>query len=113
MMNKFIFFIKKKLNRHILDFEIDLTELISKAKEGAIVIDVRNKREYNEWHLEKSINIPEYEINKKFESFMENKETCIILYCTTGERSYKALKKLKKLGYTQVYSLYGGIESYY
>ena len=113
MMNKLIFFMKKKLTRHILDYEIDLKELISKTKEGAIVIDVRNKREYNEQHIDRSINIPEYELNKKFVNFIKSKDTSIILYCSTGERSYKALKKLRKLGYTQVYSLYGGIERYY
>jgi phage shock protein E len=92
--------------------EITLDELIAKQLNGAEIIDVRNNREYEESHIEKSINIPEYEINKNFEKIISDKNKEIILYCSSGYRSLDAYKKLKKMGYTNVYNLFGGLDNY-
>ena len=52
--------------------------------------------------------IPEYDINKKIlDKFNINDE--IILYCSTGNRSKKAKKKMEKIGYVKVYNLRDGI----
>ena len=56
-------------------------------------------------------------IAKKFYSFLLlifnltlNLLLIIILYCSSGNRSKNACKKLIKKGYTNIYNLYGGIE---
>ena len=36
----------------------------------------------------------------------------IVLYCSSGFRSVKAYKKMKKIGYKNVWNLYGGLENY-
>lgn len=104
--------LKLKFFRHMEDYDITLEELKEKQLEGAEIIDVRNKREYEENHIEGSINIPEYEIDESFEKIISNKNKIIVLYCTTGFRSTKAYKKLKTLGYVNIYNLYGGLENY-
>ena len=70
-----------------------------------IIIDVRTKDEYNERHIKNSINIPLASIN----SINYNKETIIILYCNYGEQSKVAAKELYNLGYTNIYTLDGGL----
>ena len=59
-----------------------------------------------------SINIPLYEIEKRAESILINKEAIIITYCSAGIRSKKALKILRKMGYKNLYTIEGGINIY-
>ena len=81
-------------------------------KSGAEIIDVRSKTEYNEGHLEGAINIPEYELKSNFKNLNIDKNKVIVLYCISGSRSKRAYFKLKQMGYSQVYNLYGGLEEY-
>ena len=112
MLDKITYKLKKVIFRHMEEYDITLEELQEKQLNGAEIIDVRSNREYNECHIEKSINVPEYEINENFEIIVKNKNKPIVVYCSSGFRSIKAYKKLKKLGYTDVYNLYGGLENY-
>lgn len=103
---------KCKFYRKMMNYDITLDELKKMKKNGAIIIDVRNKRAYEEGHIEGSINIPEYEINSSFCNMIKDKNTKIIIYCSSGYRSIIAYKKLKKMGYNKVYNLYGGLDNY-
>ena len=73
---------------------------------------MRSEQEFKEGHLNHSINIPEYKINKNIINILKNRNSEIVLYCQIGVRSKKARKKLIKLGYNNVYSLYGGLDKY-
>lgn len=112
MLEEIKYKLKKKIFRHMEEYDVTLEELKMKQLEGSEIIDVRNKREYEESHIYGSINIPEYEINENFENMIKNKNKPIVLYCTTGYRSTKAYHKLKELGYQEVYNLYGGLDNY-
>lgn len=68
------------------------------------LIDVRTKAEYDSEHIKGAINIPLDEIG----SITLNKETKIVVYCQSGNRSAKAAQKLVDNGYVYVYDL-GGI----
>jgi len=110
----------KKLKRKILYrffrnmelYNITMQELKEKQNNGAIIVDVRSSQEYEEGHICGAINIPEYKINCNIDKVLPNKEKEIVLYCSSGIRSKDAYKKLVKLGYKNVYNLYGGIENY-
>ena len=112
MVQKIAYDSNKKLFRNMEAHDITLDELKQKQLNGAAIIDVRNNREYNEGHIKGSINIPEYEIDKKIVNIIKNKNTTIVLYCSSGWRSVNAYKKLKCMGYNQVFNLYGGLEIY-
>lgn len=99
------------LFRHTDIYDIDLETLYNMKIQGAKIVDVRSKREFEEGHIEGSINIPDYEINSKFEKLFTNYNQIIVLYCSSGERSKKVCKKLLKKGYTNVFNLYGGIDN--
>ena len=92
--------------------EIELKEMIEMQKKGAILIDVRSLQEYREGHLLNSILIPEYEIRNQIQKKNLEKDTKIIVYCSTGHRSKEAKKILENLGYEEVYNLSNGIENY-
>ena len=56
------YMLRKICSRCMHEYDITLGELEEIKNE--LIIDVRNKREYEEGHIKGSINIPEYEINK-------------------------------------------------
>ena len=89
--------------------EINFTKLKDMAAKGAVLIDVRSPQEYNEGHLPGAINIPEYEI-RRVKNEMPKLNQQIVVYCQYGGRSRDAYNMLKKMGYTNVYSLKGGLE---
>ena len=108
MINKIKNVIKNKWRRQMEEQDITLDELKQFQNEGAIVIDVRSPQEYREGHIDGAISIPEYEIKKKIENIVLDKDKNIVVYCSSGGRSKKAQKVLKKLGYQKVYKLYEG-----
>lgn len=79
------------------------SEASSLIKEGAILVDVRTKEEYDEKHITGAVNIPLSEIEEGNIDY--DKSTTIIVYCRSGARSSNAAKKLIALGYTNVYDL--------
>lgn len=107
-MKKIIQKIHFHLKRTLDKSEINISELEELVKEGAILIDVRSPQEYKEGHLDNAILIPEYDINKKILDRFDINDK-IILYCSTGNRSRKAKKKMEKIGYVKVYNLREGM----
>ena len=108
MIDKIKNMIKNRWYREIEESDIGLEELKQLQKEGTMIIDVRSPQEYKEDHLDGAISIPEYEIRKKIENRIPDKNKSIVVYCSSGGRSKKAQKLLKKLGYNHVYNLYEG-----
>ena len=113
MINKFRYILRNKLVRSMEKNDINMKQLHAKVKQGAILIDVRSPQEYIEEHLEGSILIPEYELKIKASEKLSDKEQAIIVYCSSGIRSKKAQKILEKMGYSNVYNLYGGLDNAY
>ena len=73
--------------------------------EGAVLIDVRSASEYAEGHLDNSINLTVDTIGVNIEKLVSDKNTKIIVYCRSGNRSATAANTLINLGYTSVYDL--------
>ncbi len=86
-----------------IDRAIELME-----NDSTVVIDVRSTDEYNNSHLTNSINIPVDLIDTNISNAVPDKDTILIVYCRSGNRSETAAKVLVDLGYTNVYDL-GGI----
>lgn len=80
--------------------------------EGAVVVDVRTTDEYNEKHIGGAVLLTLDTINEDtVSSVIDSKDTPIIVYCRSGNRSSQALTKLESLGYTEVYDL-GSIDNW-
>lgn len=100
-------------NRNTEEYNIDYQNIktILKNDKEAILIDVRSPQEYKEWHINGSINIPLYDLEKNNSQITNNKNNVIIVYCQTGKRSKKAVEILKKVGYTKLYEIDGGLDN--
>jgi phage shock protein E len=79
--------------------KVNLQELISN---GAVILDVRTKGEYQSGHLRKSINIPVDNLPQNIKKLSKDKP--IITCCASGVRSASARRILKSNGFDQVYN---------
>lgn len=73
----------------------------------AILIDVRSNAEYNNAHLDNSINIPVEQVERIEKNYKKDDE--IIIYCQSGSRAQQAVDHLIEKGFTNVHN-YGGID---
>jgi len=80
----------------------DAAEYLTK---GAVVIDVRSSGEFNADHLRNAVNIPLDVIETAVPQRFGNKQQVLLLHCQSGMRSGVAVRKLKALGYTNVFNL--------
>ncbi len=77
--------------------------------EEAIVLDVRENKEYQSGHILNSIHIPQSALAKRITELEKYKSRPIIVGCRSGSRSSFACGLLKKQGFENVYNLSGGV----
>ncbi len=77
-----------------------------------VLLDVREKEEYREGHLERALSLPRGFLEIKVESVIPDKTTPILAYCAGGTRSLLAAKMLKEMGYQNVISMSGGYSAW-
>ena len=104
-MNRFMDKLKNRLKRCMDPSDINIEQMETLIKQGAIVIDVRSPQEFAEGHIPGAICIPEYNIQREIRNKVSNINSLIIVYCDSGVRSKNAQKRLQKMGYKQVYNL--------
>ena len=85
-------------------------EELAMPKTKAILLDTREKEEFNMSHLKNAIHVGYNNFNiKNIETQIPNKYHEIVVYCSLGIRSETIGEQLKASGYTNVKNLYGGI----
>lgn len=103
-------FCRKRCCRNLQNGDITIDELKNKVSQGAILIDVRSNQEYREGHLQGAVNIPDFEITKRIQREIPKKNQLIVLYCQYGGRSRSSMLIMRKMGYTNMYNLHGGLD---
>ncbi len=90
---------------------LEATSFIQKMQEekNGILLDVRTSMEYNDFHLDDSINI-----DIKHRDFIDevnelNRDKHYFIYCRIGVRSANACNYMSMLGFKHLYNLDGGI----
>lgn len=78
--------------------------------QGAVLLDVRTKEEYNDGHIEGSINIPLQNIYS-VQTAITDLDKPVFVHCLSGGRSAQATSILKAMGYKNVENI-GGISSF-
>ncbi len=94
----------------LLSFSVPLMSVseLEKKLEKVNLFDVREEVEYNISHIPGAIHVG----FEKFDPavFKEiKKDESVVLYCSVGYRSEKIGERLKKMGFTNVFNLYGSI----
>ena len=94
--------------------ETTTEEVHQLLQDGADVqlIDVRERDEFVEGHIEGADFIPRGLLDLKIENAAPNKERPIVLYCAGGTRSALAARALGELGYANVKSMAGGFTAW-
>ncbi|MBR1404138.1 MAG: alpha-galactosidase [Treponema sp.] len=87
--------------------KISLEETKKLCENGAQLVDVRGKDEYEKKHLDGAINIFYADVHSISGWYLDKKKP-VIVYCATGKRSAQAKHSLDYLGY-KTYFL-GGVE---
>lgn len=96
-----------KYNKKTVPY-ITTTEL--KALKNPIILDTREQKEFNVSHIKNAFCVGYDNYNSKIvKEKYKNLNDTIIVYCSVGVRSENIGNKLKKMGYKNVYNLYGGI----
>jgi len=75
----------------------------------AVIVDVREQKEYETGHLMNSKLIPLGTIKGRIGELEKYREHPIVLVCGSGQRSKIAAAQLKNKGFAQAYSLVGGV----
>jgi rhodanese-related sulfurtransferase len=76
------------------------------------LVDVREESEWANDHLPKAIFLGKGIIERDIEQKVPETAAEIILYCGGGYRSALAADNLQKMGYSNVYSMDGGIRGW-
>jgi rhodanese-related sulfurtransferase len=76
------------------------------------LIDVREESEYAADHLPGAAHLGKGIIERDIEARVPDTGTEIVLYCGGGFRSALAAHNLQKMGYTNVWSMDGGIRDW-
>lgn len=79
------------------------------GRPDVLIIDLREKKEYEAGHIPAAINIPYEELDEQKKFLPRNK--LLVFYCDRGNISLLAARDLVKDGYS-IKSLYGGIRAY-
>lgn len=104
-----------------LDFgkPIDINAKVAEARgvENALIIDVREPREYEYGHIEGAVNLPvgaASMIRIALKDYLikgHESQTPLYVYCVSGARSRKAVQTLQAIGFQKVVNM-GGMNRY-
>ena len=92
-----------------IDVNVSDFELIMDTVSNGLLLDVRTDNEFAQGHLRGAQQIDFY--RDDFSDALEklDKDQPVFIYCRSGNRSGKAAKQMKAMGFSAVYNLEGGI----
>ena len=88
--------------------QIDIGQYQKMPKEGHVLIDTREDREWDAGHAAGAIHLSKGVIERDIESEVPDKARTLVLYCGGGFRSALVADALQKMGYGNAISLAGG-----
>lgn len=85
----------------------ELVNLVN--REGALVLDVRDPREFAEGHIVDAVNIPHGAVASRVGELERHKGRPVAIVCKMGQHAGSAGTVLRKAGFEQVTRLSGGM----
>src|SRR4051794_32662832 len=89
---------------------VEAVQLINRR--DAVVLDVRDAAEYKAGHITNARHMPEGEIEGRIRELEKVKAKPIIVSCARGNRSMSVANRLRALGFSEVFSLRGGLAAW-
>jgi rhodanese-related sulfurtransferase len=89
---------------------ISAQQLVDRVnREGAVVVDVRDRKEFDAGHIVGAISIPFANLDTRADELKKYADKPIIVACKMGQHSGEAGMRLRKRGYQNVSRLAGGM----
>lgn len=76
------------------------------------VVDVRAHGDFKKSHLLNALNLPLAKLEERANEISKDRSRPVVVYCALGNASVEAAAKLRKLGFTEVYQLRGGLNGW-
>ena len=92
--------------------EIAPAEAAREVERGALLIDVREKEDWDAGHVPGATHLTRGNVEVEIEAIAAALDTPIICHCGGGSRSALVAESLQKMGYTNVKSLTGGFRAW-
>jgi rhodanese-related sulfurtransferase len=94
--------------------EMTIDEYRRRATDGEplVLVDIREDHEWQTSRMPGAVHLSKGIIERDVEKTFPDKQTPLVLQCGGGYRSALAADALQKMGYTQVWSLAGGIRAW-
>ena len=103
-----VLFIRNEMNRGGAVVGVqELVQLVN--NENALVVDVRDKAEFDQGHIVDAINIPFANIETRADELNKHMDRPIVIACKMGQHSGAAGTAWRKKGFENVSRLRGGI----
>ena len=77
-----------------------------------LILDVRDEAEFAAGHINNAKHIPVAELESRIKEIQKYKDKSVIVNCQGGVRSSKACGILRKLEFTQLNNLQGGLNAW-
>ncbi|MGB1278055.1 MAG: ThiF family adenylyltransferase, partial [Nannocystaceae bacterium] len=102
-----------KVKQSIREVSVDDTHArMQVAEKAPVVIDVRERDEYEQGFIPGANWVPRGFLELKVEDIAPEREREVIIYCAGGTRSALAARSLAELGYANVASMAGGFRAW-
>lgn len=85
--------------------QVNVDKVRELVENGAYIVDVRERMEFENGHIKGAVNIPLSELRERISEIPKDKP--VYLHCRTGQRSYNAVLALQNLGYNNVINITG------
>jgi rhodanese-related sulfurtransferase len=92
--------------------EADTLKATRLYNDDALILDVREDKEFTAGHIPKARHIPLGQLDKRLKELDKFKSRPVLVNCRSGQRSARACGILKKAGFETVYNLAGGITAW-
>ncbi len=92
--------------------EVDASQAELLAEQGVRLIDVRERSEWEEGHIQGALHISRSYLEQQIENAEPDRSAPIVLYCAGGTRSLFAAQTLQAMGYSDVRSMSGGFQGW-
>ena len=89
--------------------EADTLKATRLYNDDALILDVREDKEFSAGHIPKAKHIPLGQLASRLQELEKFKAKPVLVTCRSGQRSARACGMLKKAGFETVYNQAGGI----
>jgi molybdopterin/thiamine biosynthesis adenylyltransferase len=91
---------------------VGLVDGVAMARDGALVIDVREPAEWDSGHVAGAVHLPLAQVPARIWEVAPDRDVPVLLYCAVGSRSALAASAMAQIGYTRLANLEAPIEGW-